>query len=214
MNWKRYKYAYLSKRVIRSLANNHIQRRFLWYKRFGTTHQAKEGHQSLENYSTDGLSIGDFQFKIRTAFEKDGIAVERFRIDKGEFNEYLKMFLPASPLFRWVYGDMLSEKMVEYFFSSKVLRFTPEDVYIDVASAFSDYPSAIRKNIGCVVYRQDIDYRAGLHEDFIGGDAKAIPLPDRSVTKISLHNSFEHFEGTSDIEFIKEASRLLKRGGG
>jgi hypothetical protein len=40
-----------------------------------------------------------------------------------------------------------------------------------------------------------------------------MPLKDEAVNKISLHNSFEHFEGTSDIRFIEEAQRVLTLGG-
>ena len=47
----------------------------------------------------------------------------------------------------------------------------------------------------------------------VGSDAAAIPLPDASCDAMSLHCSFEHFEGTADSGFVREASRLLKPGG-
>lgn len=213
MEWRWYKHIYLLKRGIRYLFNNRIRRRFLWFKHFKKSYQTK-GHQSFGSYFLHTLCIDDFQSKIATTFEENNISIECFKIDQDELNEYSKAFLSVSPLlYKWVYKNMLLEKWVEFFFSLKVLNITPEDVVIDVASSFSVFPLMIRKNIGCMVYKQDIDYMRGLHKDFIGGNAKTIPLQDYSVTKISLHNSFEHFEGSSDMEFIKEASRLLKRGG-
>jgi hypothetical protein len=38
-------------------------------------------------------------------------------------------------------------------------------------------------------------------------------LPDESLTKISIHHSFEHFQGNSDSDFIKESQRLMQVGG-
>lgn len=40
-----------------------------------------------------------------------------------------------------------------------------------------------------------------------------MPLPEEFATKIALHCSFEHFEGDSDIGFIRETARVLKPGG-
>jgi hypothetical protein len=40
-----------------------------------------------------------------------------------------------------------------------------------------------------------------------------LPLPDGFATKLALHCSFEHFEGDSDIGFIREVPRILRPGG-
>lgn len=53
----------------------------------------------------------------------------------------------------------------------------------------------------------------GIHGADIGGNAARIPLQSGSVSKMSLHNSLEHFEGRSDIRFFREAQRLLRPGG-
>ena len=49
--------------------------------------------------------------------------------------------------------------------------------------------------------------------EIIESDSASIPLPDSSVSKISLHHSFEHFRDNSDIKALKEFQRLLVDGG-
>ena len=53
----------------------------------------------------------------------------------------------------------------------------------------------------------------GIHGNTIGGDASSMPVEDNFCTKMALHCSFEHFEGNSDIKFIKEVNRVLRKGG-
>ena len=45
------------------------------------------------------------------------------------------------------------------------------------------------------------------------GDAGNMPLKSGCVSKMALHCSFEHFEQDVDIRFIKEANRILGKGG-
>ena len=40
-----------------------------------------------------------------------------------------------------------------------------------------------------------------------------MPVPDSFASKMTLHCSFEHFEGDADIRFIRESCRVLKFGG-
>jgi hypothetical protein len=107
----------------------------------------------------------------------------------------------------------LPEKALEHYLSLELLRLTPDAVCVDVASQDSPFPDLVRSRLGCRVYRQDLEYPAGLHGDRIGGDAAELPLPPDSVTAMTLHCSFEHFEGRSDVEFLREAARVLVPGG-
>lgn len=107
----------------------------------------------------------------------------------------------------------LPEKALEHYLSLQLLRLTPDAVCVDVASQASPFPDIVRSQLGCRTYRQDLDYPPGLHGDRIGGDAARLPLPDASVTAMTLHCSFEHFEGRSDVEFLREAARVLEPGG-
>lgn len=53
----------------------------------------------------------------------------------------------------------------------------------------------------------------GIHVNDIGGDAGSMPVEDSFATKMALHFSLEHFEQDPDIRFIKEAIRVLRKGG-
>jgi hypothetical protein len=74
-------------------------------------------------------------------------------------------------------------------------------------------PEIYHRLYGCKTYAQDLTYPLGVHGDRIGGDAAALPLPDGFATKMALHCSFEHFEGDSDVGFIRECLRVLAPGG-
>jgi len=74
-------------------------------------------------------------------------------------------------------------------------------------------PDVYESIFGWEIYRQDLSYPEGIHGQEIGGNAAHLPLPDESVHLMALHCSFEHFEDSADIEFIKEAQRILKPGG-
>jgi SAM-dependent methyltransferase len=110
-------------------------------------------------------------------------------------------------------GGAYEQKLVEYFVSLHLLAIKSSDVVIDVASEWSLFPSVARKLTGATVYRQDLIYPPGIAGDRIGGNAAAMSVPADFADKLVLHNSFEHFEGTADIDFIAEAWRVLKPGG-
>ena len=62
-------------------------------------------------------------------------------------------------------------------------------------------------------YAQDIMYPAGVNGPKIGGDACAMPIPDRFADQAALTCSLEHFEGDSDIRLFRELARVLRPGG-
>lgn len=106
------------------------------------------------------------------------------------------------------------QKLLEYFISFKFLEFRSSDVYIDIAAQNCPFAFFVAETFGCQAYRQDLYYmKRGIHGSDIGGNASRLPLNAGTVSKISLHNSFEHFEGNSDIKFMREAQRVLKIGG-
>lgn len=110
-------------------------------------------------------------------------------------------------------GGAYEQKLLEYFVSLDLLGIAASDVVIDVASERSLFPSVVRSMTGATVYRQDLIYPPGVDGDRIGGDAAAMPIPDNFADKLVLHNAYEHFEGRADIDFLKEAWRVLKPGG-
>jgi ubiquinone/menaquinone biosynthesis C-methylase UbiE len=138
-----------------------------------------------------------------------GNPVKEIRIDPEEFNEFKARYKAVDSR-----QDINDQKLLEYFISYRFLGFTSSDVYIDIAAQNCPFVSFIGETFGCKTYRQDLYYmERGIHDGDIGGDASRLPLKAGSVTKLSLHNSFEHFEGNSDVRFIREAQRVLGIGG-
>jgi SAM-dependent methyltransferase len=56
-------------------------------------------------------------------------------------------------------------------------------------------------------------YPPGIAEGRIGGDACALPVPDRFASKVALTCSLEHFEGDGDTRLFLELGRVLAPGG-
>ena len=63
------------------------------------------------------------------------------------------------------------------------------------------------------VWRQDWNYKTDKTSKTHGGNASSLAVDDESFDALLLHNSWEHFEGESDLDFLKEAARVLKTGG-
>lgn len=111
-------------------------------------------------------------------------------------------------------GGAREAKILEYFLSLELLPIAASDVVIDVASERSVFPEMVRSAIGAQVFRQDLIYPPGVQRDCIGGSAESMPLSAEFADKLFLHNSFEHFERDADRNFMREAWRILKPGGG
>jgi Methyltransferase domain len=156
-----------------------------------------------------------FSEQILAALSSLDVEVRPYRIDPAALQEHVSAIgyprnYAAGPMKD---GGAHEQKMLEYFVSLELLTIGSCDVVIDIASEWSLFPSAVRKLTGATVYRQDLIYSPGISGDRIGGNAAAMPVPDDFADKLVLHNSFEHFEGTADIDFISEAWRILKPGG-
>lgn len=126
----------------------------------------------------------------------------------------LEDFAAFKELYRDERNMIDDAKRLEYYVSYRWLDLGPEDTYIDIAAQDCPFAFFVRDHFGSQAYRQDLFYlEKGIHGSDIGGNAARIPLDTGSVSKMSLHNSLEHFEGRSDIRFFREAQRLLRPGG-
>jgi SAM-dependent methyltransferase len=147
--------------------------------------------------------------------KKNRIPVIDFEIHIDDFRQYLEK--AQYNKFQGYYGagkgENFIEKSLEHYLAAKVLKISKNDVYIDVASSNSPVAEIYYKLYGCKTYRQDLKFPIGVSGNTIGGDACNMPIEDGFATKMALHCSFEHFEEESDIRFIKEASRVLRKGG-
>ncbi|MBX7247289.1 MAG: class I SAM-dependent methyltransferase [Candidatus Sumerlaeaceae bacterium] len=111
------------------------------------------------------------------------------------------------------YAENIAEKSLEHFVATQLLDLQPGGVYLDVASQNGVAAEVYGRLYGVETLIQDISFPAGIHGREIGGDAGNLPLPNDSVDVMALHCSFEHFEGESDMAFIREAGRVLRPGG-
>jgi len=150
--------------------------------------------------------------KLINAVRELKVNIQDFVIDAEEYKQYFNQAEYATRYPRY-YSKNIAEKSLEHFIAQKLLQLNPDDVYVDIASEGSPVPEIYHRLYGCMTYAQDLSYEPGIHGRKIGGNAASLPLADGSVTKIGLHCSFEHFEGSADGGFIREAERILRVGG-
>jgi hypothetical protein len=165
----------------------------------------------------------------RTAYSKTDLdLVQKQIIDGGyevrewdvfpylrEFSEYIKLQEYSGSYRQYGGKDLCSflEKALEHFVSFKIAEPKSGQVFMDVGSCVSVVPQILRRLYGCECYVQDLELPVGVHGWNVGSNAADIPLSNSSLDGITLHCTFEHFEGDADSQFIRECARLLKFGG-
>ncbi len=143
-----------------------------------------------------------------------GVEVEPYTVDVADFETYVE----RAGYSRLSYYDggrvpTSREKYLEHYVSLRLLAPAPGQVLIDVASMDSPFADIVAELYGLETYRQDLMFPDGLDGRTIGGDAAAMPVPDAFADHLTMHCSFEHFEGDADSRFLHEAARVLKPGG-
>lgn len=122
-------------------------------------------------------------------------------------------YATAGPAWWKLFGKIHLRKMLLHYASVDLANIQKGGVYLDAGASVSPFHQVIRHVHGAkLCYRQDLSRAPGLHGDGIGGDAAAIPLPDASLDGIVAHEAWAHFEGENAMDFLREASRLLKPG--
>lgn len=147
--------------------------------------------------------------------KEEGFTVLFFKIDIDDYRQFLRdaNYHDFVDYYRGGKSINFPEKSLEHYLAAKLLDLSKDDIYIDIASAGSPAAEIYHKLYGCKFYRQDLEFKSGIHGNAIGCEAGNIPVKDGFATKMALHCSFEHFEKDSDIRFIKEAHRVLRKGG-
>jgi hypothetical protein len=143
-----------------------------------------------------------------------GVDVVSHRTDVDGFWRYVEE-VGYREMPYWQGGKMRAgtEKWLEHYVSIELMKPRQGQVFIDIASCYSPFPDILRERWECRTYRQDWLYPAGIEGDRIGSDAAALPVPDGFADGLTLHCSFEHFEGDRDFMFLREAERVLRPGG-
>lgn len=136
------------------------------------------------------------------------ITIEDLSVDPAGFADWVR----AADYPLLAYHKASTEKYLEHYLSVELLQPLRNGILIDVASCRSYFPAIMRRR-GLRVIEQDLAYEPGLHGDRLGGDAADMDLPDNYADALTLHCSFEHFEGDTDERFITELQRVLRPGG-
>ena len=144
-----------------------------------------------------------------------GIPVRRWPLPAAGFAEYLERAVYPEGYHGSPSGRRRSfyEKALEHFVSLELASPAAGEVLVDVASnggPFIGIASALH-GVGC--FEQDLRFPAGTHGSRIGGDAAHMTVEPGFADVMTLHCSYDHFEGTSDVGFAREAARVMRPGG-
>ena len=115
-----------------------------------------------------------------------------------------------------IFGNLRHKKLIEFYITFKLLSPRKNHVFMDAAGGGNGYLAKLAcksKVLQDIRISNSTRKKLGLDINYVEGNASSIPLPDKSVDRISCHHSFEHFQGSSDIDFIKEVQRILTVGG-
>lgn len=141
--------------------------------------------------------------------------MDQWRIPEDGFRRYLRAARYPDDYHGGPHGGdrFFGEKALEHYVSLELAGVTPNDVLMDVASHGGPFADIARAITECTVYEQDLQFRDGIQGSRIGGNAAAMPVPDAFANVMTLHCSFDHFEGSADSGFIRESGRVLAPGG-
>ena len=177
--------------------------------------ELEEFKRHYETIGTD-IKVTSTVPLILEKLKKFGFDVINYSIDEKDYCDYLRIvnYRENYPRYFREFGAALCQKSVQHYVSYRLLNMRKNSVYIDVASSNSVFPQIVKKFVGDLeVYKQDISYKWGIHQELIGSFASNIPMSDNSVDYMTLHCSIEHFEDNEDFKFFQEALRLLAVGG-
>lgn len=145
--------------------------------------------------------------------ELQGVEIAFMNVTVDEYENTVRQRFPF-----WCdrFSHLQHKKLIEFYISYVSLNPTPNDVFMDAAGGIYTYINSLNcrtRILQDIKLSDDLRKRLGQGIEYLESNASNINLPDESVDKISCHHSFEHFQGTADIQFIKEIQRLLKIGG-
>jgi len=152
--------------------------------------------------------------KVEHSFVEKGIVPAPYFVDVCAYRKFVKNARYPDG----AYGDYFVEKSLEHFLSFQFSDINEHSLVVDVANAGSSFPHILNDIFGCKVISNDLAFAPGeivmeCWHTRIGCNACNLPLEDASVDLITIHCALEMFEDNDDINFIKEASRILKTGG-
>jgi len=167
--------------------------------------------QSYYDHTKEPLKSKEYYIGLKDKLASLDISVDEEQIDLNDFKNWLQV----NPEIKKCYmgcKDVIIEKCLEHYLSTKYLDINQKDIYIDIAAAGSPWADILnQRNIRS--YRLDKAYVPGINGTNIGADACDTKLPSSSCTALSLHCAFECFMGEADSQFLGEAGRILSQNG-
>jgi ubiquinone/menaquinone biosynthesis C-methylase UbiE len=163
--------------------------------------------EDRQSYLERNRDIAD----LRRRLVQIGIPVRDYAVDVRDFEQWRRRFPELDRMYAPL-GDVHIEKLLEHYLTCTLLNIRSGDILIDVAACGSPWAQVLRRE-GIESYRLDLSYPKGIHGVDIGADAAEMPLPDASVTALTLHCAYECFQNDSDKRFIIEAERVLNDRG-
>lgn len=157
----------------------------------------------IENELENDSAIKDHIYHVKIS----KLEYEKFENELGFQHQYDKK-----------YSDRYASKILEYYLADSILDFgshvdDPSYQYIDAASANSPWAMWLRKKYGISAYSVDLLEPNNDKEYYIKGDVTDFPFDDNSVDAISMQSALETFPEKVDVDFIKDAGRILRKGG-
>jgi hypothetical protein len=167
--------------------------------------------RALPNVIVDRLVRSLGTEELRAAISE--CAFSELDLSAAEMKEWTLRYCPRT---LEVYRDPQHKKIIEFYSTFQILRPEHGHVVMDAAGGAHGYLSRLdcrRRTLQDIRISEATRQQLGDAVEYLEGDAASIPLPDGSVDRISCHHSFEHFQGDSDMTFIREVQRLLAPGG-
>jgi SAM-dependent methyltransferase len=150
--------------------------------------------------------------KIRDALYQSPISIVELQLDIKDFQSWATQ-VDYERNYPHYYTENIVEKALEHYVSALLLQLKPGKTHIDIAAQSKVAADVFSRMYSVKTYVQDKKFEPGINENRIGSDAGNIPLEEDFADTMSLHCSFEHFERDSDIRFVHEANRVLRKGG-
>ncbi|MFQ5964299.1 MAG: hypothetical protein ACE5KZ_08455 [Candidatus Scalinduaceae bacterium] len=169
-----------------------------------------EDRQSYQDHTKDPIGNRDLYEDLKRRLLNVGILVEEVDINISDFENWLSKFSEIKDFYHK--GDTLIEKCLEHYLAFKFTKISDNDTYIDIGGSGSPWVKFLNQR-GIRSYRLDLEYPEGINGSNIGADAANTKLPDSFATVLSLQCAYEHFMGKSDIQFVREADRILNEKG-
>ena len=153
-------------------------------------------------------SHGDMALRMKTAIS-DRVQWARVALDSGKMREALTSYFERNAEAYAI--DKGRGKALEHALGLELLDFSRVKRYCDIASCASPIQKTFSSLYPQVEFWvQDLTYEDDLAHFRLGGFAQNMrSVPDGFFDALTLHNSFEHFMGTADSDFMAEADRVL-----